>query len=243
MNRKISFLKSGKIVIPLMLEKKLLLMDYAIMVYCTMKAEIHIPVMRRNYGQQLSERFFFLMKDPNSNPGEDYREWHWREITAKFFKVIFNWLQGLSEITPDYIPLLENDSYLDPANQVVLKYPLAIVNVIKISGSSSVLNNTLYDYAKRDAPFLRRQVRDILQPNIVVCGGGNGSVLDIAKQYIYPDLTFKPINNWCFFSEEQDLLLINSWHPAARISDAQKIDDMMRNVADFINKTQTSIFR
>ena len=188
-------------------------------------------------------KILFLMKDPNSNPGEDYREWHWREITAKFFKVIFNWLQGLSEITPDYIPLLENDSYLDPANQVVLKYPLAIVNVKKISGSSSVLNNTLYDYAKRDAPFLRRQVRDILQHNIVVCGGGSGSVLNIAKQYIYPDLTFKPINNWCFFSEEQDLLLINSWHPSAIISDTQKIDDMMRNVADFINKTQTNIFR
>lgn len=136
---------------------------------------------------------------------------------------------------------MENDSYLDPANQVVLKYPLAIVNVKKISGSSSVLNNTLYDYAKRDASFLRRQVRNILQPNIVVCG--SGSVLNIAKQYVYPDLTFKPINNWCFFSEEQDLLLINSWHPSAIISDTQKIDDMMRNVADFINKTQTNIFR
>ena len=121
-------------------------------------------------------KILFLMKDPNSNPWEDYREWPWREITAKFFKVIFNWLQGLSEITPDYLPLLDNASYLDPANQVVLKYPLAIVNVKKISGSASVLNDTLYDYDKRDAPFLKRQVRDILQPNIVVCGGGSNSI-------------------------------------------------------------------
>ena len=52
----------------------------------------------------------------------------------------------------------------------------AIVNVKKISGSASVLNDTLYDYAKRDAPFLKRQVRDILQPNIVVCGGGSNSI-------------------------------------------------------------------
>lgn len=43
--------------------------------------------------------------------------------------MIFNWLQGLNEITLDYTPLLENNSYFDPANQVVLKYPLAIVNV------------------------------------------------------------------------------------------------------------------
>lgn len=187
-------------------------------------------------------KILFLMKDPNSNPGEDYREWPWRGITAKFFKVIFNWLQGLSEITSNYIPLLENNSYLDPANQVVLKYPLAIVNVKKISGSSYVLNDTLYNYAKKDASFLKRQVRDILQPNIIVCGGGNGSVLNIAKQYIYSDLEFESINNWCYFSKDKDLLLIDSWHPAARISDKQKIDDMMCNVADFISKTQFRIF-
>lgn len=188
-------------------------------------------------------KILFLMKDPNSNPGEDYREWPWREITNKFFKVIFNWLQGLSEITPNYIPLLGNDSYLEPANQVVLLYPLAIVNVKKLSGSSYVLNNTLYDCAKRDAPFLKKQIQDILQPNIIVCGGGSGSILNIAKQYIYSDLEFQSINNWCYFSKEQDLLLINSWHPRARVSDIQKIDDMMRNVADFINKTQSHIFR
>lgn len=188
-------------------------------------------------------KILFLMKDPNSNPGEDYREWPWRAITNKFFKVIFNWLQGLSEITSNYIPLLENDSYLAPANQVILKYPLAIVNVKKISGSASVLNDTLYDYAKRDASFLKRQVRDILQPNIVVCGGGSDSVLDIAQQYIYPNLEFKSINSWCYLSEEKDLLLINSWHPSARLADTQKIDNMMRNVADFISKTQSGLFR
>lgn len=33
-------------------------------------------------------KIVFLMKDPNGNPGEDYRNWHWRAITAKFFKVI-----------------------------------------------------------------------------------------------------------------------------------------------------------
>lgn len=188
-------------------------------------------------------KIVFLMKDANDNGGEDYRPWPWRAITAKFFKVIFNWLQGLSEITPEHIPLLEHKSYLDPANQVVLKYPLAIVNVKKISGGSSVSNGTLLEYAKRDAGFIARQVREILQPNIVVCGGGSGCMLDIAKRYIYPDWEFRPINNWCYFSEEQDLLLINSWHPKAIISDAQKIDDMMRNVADFIAKTQSRIFR
>lgn len=192
--------------------------------------------------EKARRKIVFLMKDANGNGGEDYREWHWRNITAKFFRVIFNWLQGLSEITPDYTPLLENGSYLDPANQTVLKYPLAIVNVKKITGGAFVQNAALYEYAERDADFLRRQVRDILQPNIVVCGGGNSSVWEIAQRYIYPDLHFEKINSWCYYAQEQDLLLIDSFHPQARISDSLKIDKMMQKVADFIQKTKSAIF-
>lgn len=190
-------------------------------------------------------KIVFLMKDPNGNPGEDYRNWHWRAITAKFFKVIFNWLQGLNEITLDYTPLLENNSYFDPANQVVLKYPLAIVNVKKQSGISSVYDDVLYTYAERDASFLRRQIKDILQPNIIVCGGGtHSSMLDIAKRYIYPEFgdKFVKVNNWCYYMKEPEILLINSWHPSARVSDTQKIDDMMYAVSDLINKRQPNIF-
>ena len=191
-------------------------------------------------------KIVFLMKDPNSNPGEDYRYWGYRAFTAKFYKVIFNWLQGLSEITADYTPLLENNSYLNPANQTVLKYPLAIVNIKKISGGSSVANQTLYNYAERDAAFLQRQIREILQPNIIVCGGGSDCVLDIVRTYIYPEYNFEQVNEnnrWCFYSEELNLLLINSWHPSARgVSDCQKIDDMMRNVSYFISKKHPGIF-
>ena len=182
-------------------------------------------------------RIVFLMKDSNSNPGEDYREWPWRTITHKFFKTIFNWLQGLSETTAQHIPRIGNGDYLDPANQTVLKYPLAIVNVKKMSGGSSVQNGTLYDYAFRDTHFLKKQIREILKPNIIVCGGGSGSILDIAKKYIFPDLQFNHINNWCYHSEKTELLLIDSWHPSSRISNIQKIDDMMTAVSDFINQT------
>lgn len=193
--------------------------------------------------ENAKRKIVFLMKDANDNAGEDYREWPWRTITAKFFKVIFNQLQGLSEITANYIPLLENNSYFDPANQTILKYPLAIANVKKISGSSSVDNDTIYRYAERDASFLRRQVEYILRPNIVVCGGGSGSVFDIATTYIYPNVEFEKVNNWCYWSGEPELLLIDSWHPQARLSDVQKIDDMMLAVADLISKKNPMMFR
>ena len=125
--------------------------------------------------------------------------WPWRNITHKFFKTLFNWLQGLSEIRLGFTPLLEDGFYLEPANQAMLKYPLAIVNVKKIFSGASVGNLTLREYAGRDAAFIRWQVRGILSPNIVVCGSGSGSLLNIAEESIYPDLTFSPINSWCHY--------------------------------------------
>ena len=131
--------------------------------------------------------------------------------------MIFNWLQGLNEITLDYTPLLENNSYFDPANQVVLKYPLAIVNVKKQSGISSVYDDVLYTYAERDASFLRGQIRDIYT-NIIVCGGGtHSSMLDIAKDIFIQSsgINLVKVNNWCYYMKEPEILLINSWHPSA----------------------------
>lgn len=169
--------------------------------------------------------------------------WPWRDITHKFFKTLFNWLQGLSEIRLGFTPLLEDGFYLEPANQAMLKYPLAIVNVKKIFSGASVGNLTLREYAGRDAAFIRWQVRGILSPNIVVCGSGSGSLLNIAEESIYPDLTFSPINSWCHYCDPPELLLIDSWHPSSRIPDSQKIDGMMRVVAGFIAQTHADIFR
>ena len=105
-----------------------------------------------------------------------------------------------------------------------------------------VNNHTLRGYAGRDAAFVRQQVRGILNPNIVVCGGGSGCLLRIAQEFIYPDLTFFPINSWCHYCKDPELLLINSWHPSSRILDSQKIDGMMQAVAGFMVQTHADIF-
>lgn len=123
------------------------------------------------------------MKDTNNNSDSDYREWHWRNINHNFFNCIFKWLEGLSRISKDFIPTMENGDYATVPNAVVTKYPLAIVNIKKISGTSSVSNKILYKYANRDKAFLQEQIRGILHPNIIVCGGGKGTVLNIAKKH------------------------------------------------------------
>lgn len=76
-------------------------------------------------------RILFLMKDTNNNSDSDYREWHWRNINHNFFNCIFKWLEGLSRISKDFIPTMENGDYATVPNAVVTKYPLAIVNIKK----------------------------------------------------------------------------------------------------------------
>lgn len=66
-----------------------------------------------------------------------------------FLNCIFKWLEGLSRISKDFIPTMENGDYATVPNAVVTKYPLAIVNIKKFSGTSSVSNKTLYEYANR----------------------------------------------------------------------------------------------
>ncbi len=63
-----------------------------------------------------------------------------------------------------------------------------------------------------------------------------------AQESIYPDLTFFPINSWCHYCKDPELLLINSWHPSSRILDSQKIDGMMQAVAGFMVQTHADIF-
>ena len=41
-------------------------------------------------------------------------------------------------------------------------------------------------------------------------------------------------DNWCFYCKEKNILLIDSWHPGARKSQEEKIDEMMLNVNEFM---------
>jgi len=186
-------------------------------------------------------RILFLMKDTNHNDNADYRDWPWHTINHPFFNCIFRWLQGLSTITANHVPKLENGDYFDIPNRVVSEYPLVIVNVKKISGGPSVQNNTLVEYFERDKDLLREQITEILQPNIIVCGGGRSALLNIAKN-IYDDDTFVEVNYFCHYSKKLNLLLIDSFHPSARISNFWKIDDMMERVHEFILQERPPFF-
>ena len=146
--------------------------------------------------------------------------------------------------TAQYCP-----SYDEIANRhdIFKEYPLAIVNSKKIAGVSSSNWNEIWEYAKRDGKFIRKQIREILKPNIIVCGGSNDvddhyrKVLSIALDIIFPDIKndFTRINNnnWCYYNSKEDILLIDSYHPSYIMNERDKIEGLINAFHDFIVKT------
>lgn len=187
-------------------------------------------------------RVLFFLKEPNKNEGEDYKDWDWSEGSETFGNVLAYWLEGLMITRADYCPkYMEISSRKD----IFKKYPLAIVNAKKIAGGSSANWNVIWKYAERDKSFLHRQIREILKPNIIVCGGSNNQdnysrkVLSIALDCVFQEIKegFRKINNWCYYNLKEEILLIDSYHPSLIMNEQEKIESLINGFYNFILKT------
>ncbi len=181
-------------------------------------------------------RIVFFMKEPNSNPDEDYRTWALEgDSKHAFFIMIYSWLSELSKIQA-------NDVDISPVTYTFPKnLPLIIVNAKKVSGGASADDNAVYAYAEKYRDNLRKQL-DIYSPNIIVCGGGyickTGEVLMhyIANHIIYNDIEFTKMegSNWIWYSVEKQMVLINSYHPTSRTSYEDKYHGLIQEFKSFL---------
>lgn len=187
-------------------------------------------------------RVLFLLKEPNGNPNEDYKDWDWSERRETFGNILAYWLEGILSTTAEKRPSYDN---LSSRKEIFRKCPLALVNLKKLSGGSSANWNTIWRYAQKDQETLRKQIRGILNPNIIVCGGSNDvnddyrKVITIALELIFPDIKegFKKINNWCYYNSNEDIVLIDSYHPSFPMKNRDKVERLINNFQDFILKT------
>jgi len=183
------------------------------------------------------KRIVFLLKDTNGNPKQDYRAWlahqNELEITHKFFKSIALWLFGIINIDQNgNYPKFEDAFNGINLTKTFDKETFAIVNCKKESGKGSIRNSTLYDYVDKFGSYLKKQI-EILNPNIIICGG-SGVIIKIVKNTIYPELEFEKRNNWIHYNFEKKIILIDSYHPSARISYERSYNGMMEAFKDFI---------
>jgi len=181
--------------------------------------------------QNSKRRILFLLKENNDNDGQDVREWtgsiNGHSPNGLFYNRLSAWLYGLMNYTDTSYPPIEEAFHLTNQMKALSEYPYAYVNVKKKSGGAFADDRTVYDFAKRYAGYLRKEL-DILSPNIIVCGGQ--VVFNIATDIIYPELTFTPSNSWVYQNKENNILLINSFHPTARKSNEVMYGEMMENV-------------
>lgn len=187
-----------------------------------------------------TKKIVFLTKDTNSNPNQDYREWLGRQgegiITHKYFKSIAMWLYGLVSFNDKgNYSSFEEAKIGDNYTRVFDESPFCIINAKKESGIGKVDNSVLLHHANLSASFLKEQF-EILNPNIIVCGGGSGSLLKIAKEMIYPDLEFQKINNWIYYNHETNKVIIDSYHPSSWNGYESVYLGMMESYKEFILK-------
>ena len=181
--------------------------------------------------QNSKRKILFLLKENNDNDGQDVREWtgsiNGYSPNGLFYNRLSAWLYGLTNYTDTSYPAIEEA--FDAKNQMkaLSEYSYAYVNVKKKSGGATADDSIVYDFGKRYAHYLRQEL-DILSPNIIVCGGQ--VVFNVATDIVYKEFTFTQKNSWVYYNKENNIVLINSFHPTARKSNIEMYEWMMENV-------------
>jgi len=192
-----------------------------------------------NLWRQSDRRVLFLLKEPNRNDGEDYKDWDWSLNHETFGNILAYWLDGLMRTTStNQIHYNELSCRAD----IFKKYPLAIVNAKKLPGDSIANWREIRQYAQRDREFLRKQIKSILKPNIIVCCGSNDvddysrKMLSIALDYIFTEERekFRKVNNWCYYNAEDKILLIDSYHPSGFGKNEDKVNGLLSGFFGFL---------
>lgn len=162
------------------------------------------------------KRVMFLNKDVPNEENEDLRARIFRQnptiISSLIYKNISLWLYGLLNVNKDAIP-----PDFDAINDTLLltpfidKTPIAYVNCKKESGYSSISNEVLNDHIERYDNYLTEQIL-ILDPDIIVCGGGSSSIKNFIARKVYPNII--EVNTWMFYDKGNNKLVIDSFHPS-----------------------------
>ena len=183
------------------------------------------------------KRILFLLKDPNDEANCDIREFSpgASGTITKHYKNIAYWLFGLlsfdeNKIAPDF----ESIDFWNDVFPVFGTMPFAIVNCKKESGGSTILNETLSEHIERYADFIKKEI-EILDPDIIVCGGGSSIIKNFVKEKIYIDIE-KIDDNWIYYSKKNNKVVIDSYHPSNRYDYQSVYSDMMSKYKEFIDK-------
>ena len=201
--------------------------------------------MEFGHWEESKLRITFIAKEPyfrnhgtfekGGLAGQDYCEYDILNLSVnnRFWRNILAWTYGIhhTDRNNDY-PDYEKAVDLNSRQLVVKEIPISLVNIKKEAGASYTLSHDLRSYLRRYKQYLKKELLEILRPNIVFCCGN----YDIVMDEIYDDYDFGQIDDdgFVYYCKDQDILLIAGYHPTARMSNYQMYDSVMSAYSDFL---------
>ena len=117
--------------------------------------------------------------------------------------------------------------------------PIARVNCKKQIGGSSVSNEVLQYHIERYSDLLSEQIA-MYDADIILCGGGSGTIKNFVQQHYLTDLQAFSTDAWVYFSPSTGKIVIDSYHPSYLVhSNSDKniklfYSQMMEDVTNFL---------
>lgn len=187
------------------------------------------------------KRVLFLLKDTNNNPNHDMREFspggNDRSI-AFHYKNIAYWFFGLLSFQENKVaPEFKKLDFWKDVFPLFDTQPYAIVNCKKESGGSNLSNVTLKEHMELYVDFIKEEI-EILDPDIIVCGGGQSAIKNFVKEHVYTDIEkISNNNNWIYYSKKSNKVVIDSYHPSYWGASQEEIYTRMMNAyKEFLSK-------
>ena len=190
------------------------------------------------------KRVLFLCKDLNNDKdAADIREWNCHKtgenIKALFYKNMAYWLYGLLNVNengfaPEFETLTDEiiTDFFD-------KTSFAYVNCKKEAGVEKISDTDLQCHIDLYKDFIKQEI-EILNPDIIVCGGGSSIIKNFVGEEIYTDIEkIDGSNNWIYYSKKNNKVVIDSYHPSYwQIEGGSKTiyENMMSKYKEFIDK-------
>lgn len=185
-------------------------------------------------------RLLILTKDLNDDEAWDIRQETGRLNTVAFsydraipfYKNLRMWSYGLLNSTLDGYPDFKKASDMGITGPFYESAPIARINCKKQVGSGSIKDYVLMHYLEKYATLLKKQM-SLYDADIILCCGcssGRNLIMDFVKSQYLTDLVPVPdTGNWIWYSPASCKVVINSYHPSARIGYEDTYCDMMES--------------
>lgn len=152
-----------------------------------------------------------------------------------FYRKINRWVYGIyNESHGKYPAFNDIKNEYNKLGRFYENAPLVRINCKREVGKSSVENHVLKNAMNKDKLFLTEQLK-LYKANIILCCGytektGNIILNFVRENYLHDLKEVESTEDWIYFSNKLNTIVINSYHPSATIlDDESSYDELMKN--------------